>query len=271
MSGRFAYLSGPRPFGFAHRGGSLLWPENTLLAFAGARDLGFTHIETDLHLTRDGHLVIFHDDDVGRTTNGRGKIAEMSLAEVRRLDAGHRFEALDGSHPMRGRGVRVPTLDEVLDLDPKLSFNLEMKQPMALELWDFIEDRRVHDRVLVASASQRWGDAFRTVAEGRVPTSPGFRGVLDFWLASRAGLDVMRRYDFDALQVPPTWSGLTVVDQRFVEAAHRHGIQVHVWTIDEPAEMRRLIDLGVDAVMSDRPDLLRDVLGARPRERWEPI
>jgi glycerophosphoryl diester phosphodiesterase len=81
----------------------------------------------------------------------------------------------------------------------------------------------------------------------------------------------MRRYDIDALQVPPTWSGLTVVDQRFVEAAHRHGIQVHVWTIDEPAEMRRLIDLGVDAVMSDRPDLLRDVLGARPRERWEPI
>jgi len=260
VSGRFSYLSGNRPFGFAHRGGSLLWPENTLTSFRGALDLGYTHIETDLHLTRDGHLVIFHDARVDRTTNGSGPIRSMTLAEVKRLDAGHRFVALDGGFPFRGKDVRVPTLDEALALDPHLFLNLEMKHPMALELWDFVEDRGIHDRVLIGCASQKGGDAFRTLAAGRVPTSPGVKGVLDFWLASRAGLDRFRSYDFEALQVPPSHSGLTVVDPPFVAAARRHGIQIHVWTIDQPSEMRRLLALGVDAVMTDRPDLLRDII-----------
>jgi glycerophosphoryl diester phosphodiesterase len=260
VSGRFPYLSVARPFGFAHRGGSLLWPENTLEAFEGAAELGFTHIETDLQRTRDGHLVIHHDARVDRTTDGTGAIREMTLAEVARLDAGYRFTDEAGHHSFRGKGIRIPTLAETLDRFPSLFFNLEMKTPMALELWDFIEDHGVHERVLVGAASQAWGDAFRGLARGRVPTSPGFAGVLDFWLGSRVGLDRLRRYDFEALQVPTVWSGLTVVDERLVTAAHRHGIQVHVWTIDDPDEMRGLFSLGVDAVMSDRPDILREVL-----------
>ncbi len=261
--GRYPYLSGPRPFGFAHRGGSLLFPENTLEAFAGAAELGFTHIETDLHRTRDGHLVIHHDARVDRTTDGSGAIRDMTLTELSRLDAGYRFEAIEGGHPFRGKGVRIPTFSEALERFEDLFFNLEMKHPMALELWDFIEARGIHDRVLVAAANQKWGDAFRTLSRGRVPTSPGFAGVLDFWLASRAGLDRLRAWDFEALQVPPRWSGLEVVDRRFVSAAHRHGVQVHVWTIDDEREMRRLLLLDVDALMSDRPDLLMAVLGER--------
>ncbi|RLB49865.1 MAG: glycerophosphodiester phosphodiesterase [Deltaproteobacteria bacterium] len=258
--GRYPYLDVVRPFGFAHRGGSALHPENTLLAFEAAVLLGFDHIETDLHLTRDGVFVIFHDPDVGRTTDGAGAIREMTLAEVKGLDAGHRFVSLGGGHPHRGRGVEVPTLDEALARFPDTFFNLEMKHEMARPLWRFIEERQIHDRVLVGCADDGHGRAFRALARGRVPTSPGVRGVLDFWLASRVGLDRVRSYDFEALQVPPHQGPLTVVDRRFVAAARRHGIQVHVWTIDDRAEMRRLFGLGVDAVMSDRPDLLRSVL-----------
>lgn len=258
--GRYPYLDVPRPFGFAHRGGSALFPENTSVAFDGAVALGYTHIETDLHLTRDGVFVILHDPLLERTTDGAGDVRTMSLAEVQAVDAGYRFPGPNGDYPHRGRGVTVPTLDEVLERFPDTFFNLEMKHEMALPLWRFIEDRGMHDRILVGCADEGLGRSFRSLARGRVPTSPGVRGVLDFWSASRLGLDRVRSYDFEALQVPPTQGPLTVVDRRFTAAARRHGIQVHVWTIDEEAEMRRLFGLGVDAVMTDRPDILRAVL-----------
>jgi glycerophosphoryl diester phosphodiesterase len=263
VSGRFPYLCVPRPFGFAHRGGAALFPENTLEAIRGTLALGFRHVETDVHLTRDGVPVLFHDTTVDRTTNGAGRVGSYTLAELRRLDAGYRFRAEDGTTPFRGRGVRVPTLEEALAVDPSLFLNLEMKHPMARELFTFIEEHGVHDRVLVAAAEQAWGDAFRAIARGRVATSPGYTGVLRFWLGVRSGLHRAMALDFDALQVPARHGALTVVDRAFVDAAHEHGVQVHVWTIDDPREMERLFSLGVDAVMSDRPDRLAGVLQAR--------
>jgi glycerophosphoryl diester phosphodiesterase len=265
--GRYPYLDAPDgrgPIAFAHRGGAKLFPENTRVAIEGALALGYTHVETDVQLTKDGVIVLFHDLTVDRTSNGTGRVSDLTLEELRALDLGYRFVALDGTHAYRGHdGARVVTLEEALAIDPALRLNLEMKVPMARELWELIERRRVHDRVLGASGKQRWGDELRALSRGRIATSPGVAGVLRFWLGVRSGLHRALELDWEALQVPWRKGPLTVVDRRFVEAAHAHGVQVHVWTIDAPSDMNALLDLGVDAIMTDRPDVLREVLAGR--------
>jgi len=241
---------------FAHRGGAARWPENTLVAFRGGLAAGCPWIETDVHMTRDGHIVCFHDDDLARTTDGRGKIWDLSLAELRRLDAGYNFTSDGLSYPFRGQGITVPTLDEVLALDPAARINLEIKQrrpPMLEALWARIEALGCHDRVLVASEDARSVFGFRMLARGAVATSAGRAEILAFWLAARAGLSHRLPINYDALQVPVSFEGLEVVTPQFVAAAHRRGVQVHVWTIDEVEEMRWLIELGVDGIMTDEP------------------
>ena len=262
------YFAAPRPYGFAHRGGVAVAPENTLVAFKQAIDAGFHHLETDVHLTRDGELVTLHDPTLERTTDGVGLVRHLTLAEVRRLDAGHRFTADGGAtFPYRGTGVRIPTLEEVLALDPDVRVNIEVKErdPAALRaVWGFIQHHRVYDRVLVASEHTPVVKAFRELSRGRVATSAGSTEILRFWLATRLRLGPRRRPAFDALQVPARHGPLTVVDPAFVANAHRHGLQVHVWTINDEAEMRRLLALRVDAVMSDYPERLAAVLSDTP-------
>lgn len=262
-----SYL-GKTPIAFAHRGGAALWPENTCVAFEGALELGYRYIETDLHITRDGHIVCFHDETLERTTDGCGPLAALTLEQLRKLDAGYRFTPDGGrTYPYRGQGIRVPTLEEALALHPELRLNLEIKPRHAFmeeALWKEIERLDAHERVLVAAAHDACVHRFRALRpSASLPTSPGVRGVLRFWLGVRTGLHRFDRYPFQALQVPLTHWGLTVVDRAFVEAAHAHGLRVHVWTIDEPKEMERLLDLGVDGVMTDRPDLLKEVMQAR--------
>lgn len=259
------------PIAFAHRGGAALWPENTLVAFRGAIELGFRYIETDLHRTRDGAIVCFHDATLMRTTDGAGRARDLTLAELKRLDAGYRFTRDGVTFPFRGRGLTVPTLEEALALHPELCLNVEIKQrqpPMEAALWDAIDRLGARDRLLVAAEHDPLVHRFRALRPNdRIPTSPGTRGVLRFWVGVRTGAHRFETYPFDALQVPVSFRGLTVVDRAFVDAAHAHGVQVHVWTIDEPREMRRLLDLGVDGVMTDRPDRLAEVF----RERGLPL
>lgn len=254
---------------FAHRGGAACWPENTLEAFRGGLASGCQWIETDVHMTRDGHIVCFHDDDLERTTNGRGKIWDHTLAELQRLDAGYWF-CKAGDYPFRGRGVTIPTLDEVMALDPEVRVNLEIKQSrpsMVASLWRRIESLGVHDRVLVASADARLVRGFRNLARGQVATSAGRAEILAFWLAVRAGAHELISIEYDALQVPVSSGPLEVVNRRFVGAAHARGVAVHVWTIDDVAQMRALIAIGVDGIMTDQPrdlaNLVRD-LGHTP-------
>ncbi|HLT39191.1 MAG TPA: glycerophosphodiester phosphodiesterase [Enhygromyxa sp.] len=248
---------------FAHRGGAALWPENTLESFRGGLAAGCGWIETDVHMTRDGEIVTFHDHQLSRTTNGRGRVWELTLAELRRLDAGHNFTADGRSYPFRGQGITIPTLAEVFELDPAVRVNVEIKQvqpSMTAALWRFIEDRGLHDRILVASEHVELVREFRNLARGTVATSAGKREVFMFWLAARAGLADRLPIEYDALQVPIGFHGLEVVTPAFVEAAHRRGLMVHVWTIDSVAQMRWLIDLGVDGIMTDYPDRLVAVL-----------
>lgn len=252
------------PIAFAHRGGAALWPENTLAAFEGAVALGYRYIETDVHMTRDGKIVCFHDATLERTTDGRGRVADLDLAELSRLDAGYRFTRDGVTYPFRGQGLRVPTLEEALALCPDLQLNVEIKQAspaMERALWEEIDRLGAHERLLVAAAHDPLVHRFRALRPRLpMPTSPGVRGVLRFWLGVRTGLSRFDRYPFSALQVPPSYRGLTVVDRAFVEAAHAHGVHVHVWTIDDPSDMHALLDLGVDGVMTDRPDVLKDVM-----------
>lgn len=260
----FVTYLGPTPLPFAHRGGAALWPENTLRAFEGAIALGYRYIETDVHMTRDGVIVCFHDDTLERTTDGRGRLADLTFTELRRLDAGFRFTPDRGrTHPFRGQGLVVPTLEEALALHPELRLNLEIKQAspaMERALWDAIDRLEAHDRLLVAAAHDPLVHRFLALRPAaRLPTSPGVRGVLRFCVGVWTGLGRLERYGVRALQVPPTWNGIPVVTPAFVTAAHAHGLHVHVWTIDAPDEMRRLLDLGVDGVMTDRPDLLKEV------------
>jgi glycerophosphoryl diester phosphodiesterase len=255
------------PIAFAHRGGSSLWPENTLEAFEGAAALGFRYIETDLHTTKDGAIVCFHDPTLERTTNGRGRVVDHTLSELRALDPGYRFTEDGRTFPFRGKGLRIPTLEEALAVHPELKLNVEIKQEapsMESALWREIDRLGAHHRLLVAAAHDPIMHRFRAARPGgRMPTSPGIRGVARFWVGARTGLARLDRYAFDALQVPTTYRGVTIVDRRFVETAHAHGLHVHVWTIDDRAEMTRLLDLGVDGLMTDRPDVLKDVFVER--------
>jgi glycerophosphoryl diester phosphodiesterase len=260
---RRPFLEARSPIAFAHRGGCTLFPENTLRAFQGAIDLGCRYIETDVHLTRDREIVVFHDHRLERTTNGSGFVRDHKLSELRRLDAGFRYTKDGKEFPFRDKGIQIPTFTEAITLDPGVHYNVELKErgrglPQAF--WKLVERHAIHDRILVAAFDDSLVREFRRLSRGTVATSAGQREAVAFWLAARARATRLLPIHYDALQVPPTQSKLTIVDDRFVHAAHARGLAVHVWTIDEAREMRRLLDLGVDGIMSDRPDTLLETL-----------
>ena len=178
------------------------------------------------------------------------------------MDAGYHFLE-DGTYPFRDADVRIPTLEQALELDPNIRYNLEIKPAdpkLAKRLWGFIEHHGIHDRVLVASEHDIVTDAFRGHSRGRVATSSGRKGAMGFWAHVLSGTWRYALFAFDALQIPPTYRGMNVITSKFLEAAHHHGIQVHVWTIDDPTQMFELATVGVDGIMTDVPDVLLEVL-----------
>jgi glycerophosphoryl diester phosphodiesterase len=239
----------------AHRGGPL-GPgseglENTMSAFRNAVALGYRYLETDVRITRDGILLAFHDRGLERVTDGRGEIAGLLHSEV--------GTALIGGHE------RVPTLAELFDAFPEARFNIDIKHTTAIPaLADFIAARGAWDRVLVGSFSPRRLNAFRRLTAGRVATSAHPLEVAAFRLLPSARVaDRLTRGRVAALQVPHRRGRWVVTTPGLVRRAHAVGKHVHVWTIDEPAEMHQLLDRGVDGLMTDRTDILRSVLTER--------
>ena len=257
------------PANFAHRGASARAPENTPAAFRLAAEGGAGGLETDVHMMRDGHLVAIHDETVDRTTDGSGIVREMTLAEVKGLDAGFRFTPDGGAtYPYRGRGARVPELREVFREFPGLAVNIDIKEGqrgIERAVLRVIEEEGAGDRALVVSEWAAVISRFRRLAGGRVRTGASRREILLFHSLSTLRLERLLRPSYDALQVPAYHRGREVVTGRFVEAARRIGVRVDVWTVDEPAEMRRLLDLGVDVIMTNRPEALAEVLRGRRR------
>lgn len=247
---------------FAHRGGAALSPENTLESFRAGLAAGADRLEMDARVTADGAVVVIHDATVDRTTNGGGPVAGLSLAELKRLDAGYRFQRA-GEFPFRGGGLSIPMLAEVYREFPQTPVNVEIKSTRPGDesrVYEEIRANAAEERTLVAAADHATLERFRAVADGTVPTAASQREIQTFFLASRAGLQATLDPRYSALQVPETYSGLNILTPRFLAAARAHGLRVDVWTVDDPADMRRLRNLGVDGIMTDRPDLLSEVL-----------
>jgi glycerophosphoryl diester phosphodiesterase len=265
---RHPYFAVPRPIVFGHRGASGEAPENTLVAFERALSQGAAILETDVHVTCDGVPVIAHDPDVSRMTEGHGAIAALSLTELQALDAGYRFSPDGGkSYPYRGQGIRVPTLREVFDALPDVRINLEVKQNDARLIEGVVRavaDCKRAERTLLAAAEDDTLAAVRNELRAKgVETAMG-ASVGDVLGFVRAALgEGEPPVEPMALQVPPSFGGQPLVTPELVAFAHRNEVQVHVWTVNDEAEMARLLDLGVDGVMSDFPGRLRAVVDAR--------
>lgn len=264
-----AYLDGPRPRLFAHRGSSGTHPENTLEAFAEGLAAGADRLELDVHASADGHVVVFHDDDLQRTTDATGLLRERTLAELKRLDAGHGFEDEAGGHPFRGRGITIPTLAEVLEAFPGVPLNIEVKHDDGTTVerfFDVLDRHGARDRVLAAAYEDPIVRRLRAVAPDVLSSLSGDE-VFAFFAAWMSGGLGGWTPPGKAFQVPPDHEGMEIVTPDFVRAAHSLGMEVHVWTINDEAEIDRLLDLGVDGIMSDFPARARRVFerrGARP-------
>ncbi|MGW4323534.1 glycerophosphodiester phosphodiesterase [Streptomyces sp. NPDC004684] len=249
---RHPYLDHPGPIPFAHRGGAADGLENTVAQFRRAVALGYRYIETDVHATADGRLVAFHDATLDRVTDGAGRIADLPWAEV--------------AHARVAGREPVPLFEELLETFPEVRWNVDVKAEPALRpLLETIERMDAWSRVCVGSFSEARVVRAQQLAGPRLATSYGTRGVLGLRLRSWGVPAVLRRSAV-AAQVPVAQSGVPVADRLFVRAAHALGLQVHVWTINEPERMHRLLDLGVDGIMTDHIDTLREVM--RERGVW---
>ena len=246
------------PLLFAHRGGAGLWPENTLFAFENAAKLGVDVLELDVHLTADDNLVVIHDSTVDRTTNGSGRVDEMTVAELKKLDAGYNFTPDDGAtYPYRGQGVTIPTLDEVLDAFPNYRINIEIKddnQRAAERLAEIITAHGAQDRVIVVSFHDDPLSYFRKL-QPDVATAAGPGETRTFYILNLLHLWRFHRPHADAYQVPLNKGSARFDNAQFIDHAHRMNQQVHYWTINDADEMRRLLEIGADGIMTDRPDL----------------
>jgi glycerophosphoryl diester phosphodiesterase len=260
-------ISGDWPVNFAHRGASKRAPENTLEAFRLAVEAKAGGLELDVHVTCDGEIVVIHDATVDRTTDGSGAVAGMTLDELRGLDAGYRFSPDGGrAHPYRGRGLRIPTLSEVYEGFPTTYLNIDIKEPQPgaeKAVLRVVRGAGAEERSLVASNDKAIVRRFRKVSGGWISTGASRLEITVFYLLSRLRLERLSRPAYDALQVPFEHRGILVVTGRFVEAAHSRGVRVDVWTINDPPEMRRLLDLGADVIMTDCPETLTGVLEGR--------
>ena len=252
-----------RPLVMAHRGGGGLWPENTLYAFDRAAEMGVDVLETEIHSTADNNLVLIHDETIDRTTNGTGPVSSLTLKELKEFDAGYKWTADGGrTFPFRDKGVTVPTLEEVFTALPNIRINIDMKQinpSVAAQLCEMIHSFHMVEKVMVASFTSRALRSFRQICPG-VATSAGRREVTLFFLMNLILFGAAYAPACHALQIPEYSSGLHVLTKRFLQTAHSHKLKVHVWTVNQMEDMKRLLQMGVDGIITDYPDRLISLL-----------
>ena len=255
-----------RPLVMAHRGGGGLWPENTLYAFERAAEMGVDVIETEIRSTADNNLVLMHDKTVDRTTNGKGPVNSLTLKELKKFDAGYKWTADRGrTFPFRGKGITVPALEEVFTALPNIRMNIDMKEVnpfVAAKLCEIIHSFDRVEKVMVASFSARALRDFRQICP-EVATSAGRGEVTLFFLVNLIFLGAAYAPPCHALQIPEYSNGLHVLTKRFLRTAHSHKFKVHVWTVNQMEDMQRLLELGVDGIITDYPHQLISVLTDR--------
>jgi len=243
---RYSYLDAPVPLAFAHRGGAAAGDENTTAAFARAVALGYRYLETDVHATADGVAVVLHDATLTRTVGRPEAVAQLRYADLATIRT--------GGEPA------VPRLDDVLAAWPQVRFNIDVKADAAVgPVAAVVRAAGALPRVLLASFADARVARLRRELGPALATAPGRRGVAALWAASRLGYGAARTASvLAAAQVP-----VRVADRRFVAHAHRLGLAVHVWTVDEPATIAHFLDLGVDGIMTDHIEVLREVYAGR--------
>lgn len=251
------------PLVIAHQGGDGIWPGETMLAYQNSVELGVDVLEMDIHITKDGILVLMHDETVDRTTNGTGEIEAMTLEEIKKLDAAYDWSPDEGkTFPYRGQGITVATLEEVFQSFPNKHMTIEIKKTntsMAEPFCNLIREYNMQDKVLAASFHDDRLKEFRAECP-EVATSSAKNETTAFVLLSKAYLGGFYSPKFFSLQVPEKSGSITVMTQDFVRAAHTRNLAVEPWTINDEETMRRFIDWGVDGIITDRPDILINVL-----------
>lgn len=248
----------------AHRGGKGLWPPNTLLAFEQAVSLGVDVLEMDIHKTADGVLVLRHDPTVDSTTDGNGYIQDYIYSELKKLDAGYTWTADNGAtFPYRGKGITIPTLDEVINAFPDVHLNIDIKPEDNYVVDLFCETLRNHgisEKVMVGSFHDEQLQRFRRLCPD-VATAASPREVVLFLGLNSIYLGGIYQSNAEAFQIPEYQGQLHLITKHFIRGAHAHNMQIHVWTVNELQDMQRLIDWGVDGIITDYPDRLMALVG----------
>ena len=247
----------------AHRGGRSLGPENTVYTFKRATELGADVLEMDLQTTSDGALVILHDREVERTTNGKGAVDSFTLSELKKLDAGFRWSPDNSSsYPLRNKGVTIPTLTEVFTAFPDIRINIEIKSSQVNTIQNLcrtIRDHGMSEKVMVACFDSGKLGEFRSLCP-EVATSAGASEAAMFYWLQWAHLESAYSPSSQALQIPEVYGENRIATRRFLDAAHARNLRVQVWTVNDTESMQRLIDLGVDGIMTDYPERLVKIL-----------
>ena len=250
------------PLVIAHAG-SELYPTDTLYALSEYAEMNVDILEMDLHMTADGEIILIHDDTVDRTTDGTGDVREMTLAELQALDAGWYWTSDGENYPFRGLGITIPTLSAVFEAFPEYAMIIEIKQEepsMAVPLCELIREYGMENKVLVPSFSDAAIQEFRAACP-EVATAAARDEVFDFVVRGFLLMGGTISPEYQALQVPEKEGSIPVVTPLFLWFAHNRNIEVHIWTINQPEDMRRFIDMGLDGIMTDRTDLLIETLG----------
>ncbi len=256
------FLKSKPPIIFAHRGAHARFPENTIPAFEAALKLGLDYIETDTQLTSDGVPVLHHDDDVASLTGEEILIRDLTLKELKKLDAGYTFTLDDGkTYPHRGKGIYIPTLEEVLKKFKSARFNIDIKDgtaESAKAVLDIVKEYKAQERILLASFPHPAVVYIREAAP-EIATSACQKEVVRFLIASLIRGKRVKAVPYDALQVPEKQHGIRVVNRRLLKGAKALGLQVHVWTVNDEESMKRLLKLKVEGIITDSPDIALNV------------
>ncbi len=243
--------------------GSELYPTDTMYAFERYAAMGVDILEMDTNMTADGEIVVIHDKTIDRTTDGTGTVSEMTLAEIQQYDAAYDWTQDDGqTYPLRGQGITVPSLREVFETFPQYPMIIEIKQEspsMAGALCDLIKEYEMEDYVMIPSFNDVAIAEFREACP-RVATQPSRGEVKNFVILNFLGLSGLTNPQYQAFGVPEEDGGIPVVRRWFIWNAHRKNLDVQIWTINDPVEMQRFMDMGVDGIMTDRTDLMIDLL-----------
>ena len=260
------YAGVTRPLVIAHQGGDGVWPGNTMFAFERAVEAGADVLEMDAHITKDGEIVLMHDETVDDTTDGTGLIEDLTLAQLKELDAAYEWSNDDGkTFPHRGQGMQVPTLDEIFERFPQMRYVIEIKlteNPIDKPLCDLIRQFNMQDKVVIASFHDEAMQNFRVTCPD-VATSASRTEVRNFVLLGKVFLSgfIVPRYQTIQPPYDPSESlGITIVTERFIRGAHAKNIRVEPWTVNDPELMKQYIEWGVDGIITDRPNLMVEVL-----------